>query len=80
MSKNMYWRPARTEATSIPDRLRQILVPKVFGSIPLPNDVASLDQLIIPYLQGLQDAGVEGAAHLIGAIRNHRVIDVWIDE
>lgn len=81
MSASMYWRPVRPkpEGTYVDDRLRHVLARRLWnqdGSLSASPDV--LDENMIPYLEGVRDAGVPAAQELIDAIKKHEVVEVWI--
>lgn len=75
MSANLCWKPVSKERETLPDALKFVLrdkygvteTPRVFGG----NQV--------PYLKGLEDAGVEGATELLKAIGEHGRVEVWLE-
>lgn len=44
-----------------------------------PDSPYRMDDDEVPYLTGLLDADVAGAADLIAALRQHRSVEVWIE-
>jgi hypothetical protein len=72
MSGSMYWKP-RAGGERVPQALKSALQ-KRYKEWPRDFDYA--DQ---KYLEGLCDAGVEGAADLIDAITTHGTITVYIE-
>lgn len=77
----MHWRPRpqKPEGEWVEDRLRHILARKLWdhdGSIA--DGPTALGRDMLPYLQGLADADVEGAAELIAAIQKYVEIEVEI--
>jgi hypothetical protein len=78
MSTNLYWRPI-SAGQQLPGQLKPFLAKRLWnsdGSISQEDIV--VDSELIPYLEGLADAGVEGAHQLIGAIQRHRNVYISI--
>lgn len=66
------------EGYSLPYELKRTLSRKLWdtdGSCGGGN--ASMTEADIPYLEGLRDAGVKGAADLIEILRKHGAILLW---
>lgn len=84
MSKNLYWRPAPKdpeETYGLGIELKMILARRFWnhdGSSK--GDKIEMNQAMLPYLMGLDDAGVQDAAELGEAIKKHRTVEIWIDE
>lgn len=82
MSSSMYWRPAPKEeppANDLPYALKRAVAQRFWhhdGS--LYGDDYELGKEDVSYLEGLADAGIDGAAELIEAIRQHGRVLVWI--
>jgi hypothetical protein len=82
MSFNLYWRPVKpTTAKSLPRDLKKPLAKRFFDSDgSLKGGPVTLTDKDSDYLEGLADAGVDGAEELIEAIRRHGAVEVYIDE
>lgn len=84
MSTNLYWRPAPREVPAprdLPEGLKKAIANRLWahdGS--LFGHEIELDERVVPYLDGLSDGSVDGADDLIGAIRAHGKVLVWIGE
>lgn len=78
----MYWRPAPKEeppAHDLPYELKRAVAQRFWGHDgTLHADDHLLSKEDVPYLEGLADAGVDGATELIEAIRQHGRLLVWI--
>lgn len=85
MSKDgLYWRPVPKplpEPDSLPDALRHMLSKryKDFGGW-MSGESMGMGEGHIPYLEGLRDAGVNGAQELINIIGEYGVVELWVDE
>lgn len=78
MSQSLYWRPAKPrKESSLPDTLKLILK-KRYETLDCANENDVLDAGALPYLEGLADAGVDGAKELIAAIKRHEQVEIWI--
>lgn len=79
MSSTLMWRPATPiEGSSLPFELKRTLSRKLWdtdGSIGGGDAMMTVSD--IPYLEGLRDAGVRGAAELIGIIEQHGAVLLW---
>ena len=71
MSTNLYWEPADRKMKDLPASLKFALRKRYGGTV---NE--TMTDRDIPYLEGLRDAGVEGAQALIEAIEKHEAISV----
>lgn len=83
MSLSMYWKPAHPAQTwpSLPYALKSAIARRFWdhdGS--MPGGGVELSHGDVSYLEGLNDAGVEGAHILIDAITQHRAVIVWIGD
>lgn len=82
MSSTLYWRPAPKDVPAprdLPTGLKWALARRLWGHDgSLNGDEIELDEAIVPYLEGLADGGVEGAADLIAALRAHGTVLLWI--
>jgi hypothetical protein len=78
----MYWRPAPKEEPPVQDlpyELKRAVAQRFWGHDgTLHGDDYALSKEDIPYLEGLADAGIDGATELIEAIRQHGRVLVWI--
>lgn len=73
MSSNLTWRPVHPAANeTLPDRLKFAL--KKRHGDPVETTLSSSD---IPYIEGLVDAGVEGAERLLEIICEVGEIEIW---
>lgn len=83
MSNDLYWRPAPKDlppARSLPHGLKARLARRLWGEdSPALGSTMDVDQHELPYLEGLADGGVDGAADLVDAIREHGTIQLWIE-
>ena len=78
MSSNLMWRPFKEASGSLPKELKRAISKRLWGSdgsCGIGDD--RVDESDIPYLEGLMDAGVKGAAELITLIRKHGEIQLW---
>jgi len=86
MSTSLYWTPAPRDvppAEGLPYELKKAIAQRLWGhdgSVYGEKVELSRATAIIPYLEGLADAGVDGAAELIRAINTHDSVLVWIGE
>lgn len=82
MSTSLYWRPVPQDtppARDLPYDLKKAISQRFWGHDgSLYGDEVELTQAHVMYLEGLRDAGVDGAADLIAAIRAHGAIELWI--
>lgn len=81
MSASMYWRPVKPkpEGEYVDDALRHILARALWDQDGSDSvQPYQLDSSDTPYLRGLRDGGVPGAAELIDAIAKHGTIEIWI--
>lgn len=82
MKTNLYWRPVQpTRSHQLPHALKSILARRYWGQggVAEPDSPYRMDDDEVPYLTGLLDADVAGAADLIAALRQHRSVEVWIE-
>jgi hypothetical protein len=75
MSTHLYWEPSSRKKKSLPTGLKWAFQKRFNGSIH-----AMLCTNDIPYLEGLRDAGIEGAQELIDAIDQYECIDLIEEE
>jgi len=78
MSSNLYWRPVDVNAERLPKSLKFAISRRLWdtdGSCGSGEAVMSVND--IPYLEGLRDAGVDGAKELIGHIEKHGAVILW---
>lgn len=82
MSASLHWRPvAREPHPTLPYALRRVLGTKLWGEGEFGvNSPVEVGKSLLPYLEGLADAGVDGAAELVAIIRQHGVVELWIGE
>lgn len=73
---NLYWLPVSPKrGKGLPDKLKFVLRERFEYPVRV-----EFDEHTIGYLQGLHDAGVEGAEELIEAIEKHGRIQVFESE
>ena len=73
MSMNLYWRPVPTNKIGLDDALKFALRKRYGGCV----GGVTMDYNDIGYLNGLKDAGIDGAETLIDAIEKHDEIYVF---
>lgn len=79
MSTTLYWRPVNPVGGDLPYDLKRILAKKYWNS-----DGTSVEEEIqlalgdLSYLEGLADAGIPGASVLIGLIKRHIKVVLFI--
>lgn len=82
MSSSLYWRPAPKNvppARDLPESLKKRISQRLWGHDgSLNGDEIEIGKEMLPYLEGLDDAGAEGAADLIAAINAHGRVLLWI--
>jgi hypothetical protein len=75
MSAHLMWEPTDRPRKRLPDALKYAL-----ERSPAGRDTRHFGEDSLSYLEGLRDAGVEGAQELIDAIENYGDITVtWED-
>jgi hypothetical protein len=72
MSANLKWTPSKHTGHDLPDALRFALEKNPSG-----NDRRHFGEASIPYLEGLRDAGIDGAQQLIDAIEKCGDVEVY---
>jgi hypothetical protein len=72
LSNHLHWRPV-TAGTRLHDDLKPYLAKRLWDSDGLTerHDIV-VDTELLPYLEGLRDAGIIGAGDLIAAIKRHQ--------
>ena len=79
MSSNLMWKPVIVhDGYCLPQKLKFVISRKLWdtdGSCGAGEVVIS--ERDIPYLEGLRDAGIDGADVLIEAIKKHGVVSLW---
>ncbi len=78
MSSTLCWKPETAAEGSLPYELKRAISRKLWdtdGSCGGGEIVVKAD--LIPYLEGLRDAGIEGADELIRLITEHGRIVLW---
>lgn len=85
MSASMYWRPVpvKPDGEPVDDDLMYLLRRRLWddetSQEPRSGCELEIGHELIPYLEGLADGNVDGAAELIEAIRRHKSIQIWIE-
>ena len=72
MSSTLYWRPVEDYGKTLPDDLK-FKLREYFG---MSTVMETLDKSDVPYLTGLKQCGVRGAAELIKAIKAHGEVEI----
>jgi hypothetical protein len=65
---NLHWRPVKGGKEVGGGAIRELLMDRK----------RFWDASDVPYLQGLRDGGVDGAAELIEAIKKHQEIELYV--
>ncbi len=83
MSLSLHWRPAQPAQSwpRLPYALKSVIARRLWGhdgSVPGEETLVGLSE--IDYLDGLADAGVDGALELRNAIKNYGAVFVWIGD
>lgn len=82
MSKSLHWKhvPKEPEDNYLSDALKAKLAQRYwqYGG-PLGGDPVEVNIRNIPYLQGLADCGIEDADTLIGLIREHGAVLLYME-
>ena len=79
MSSSLKWRPAMSQSRTLPRPLKYPLSRRLWdtdGSTGHGDAVVTVEEHL-PYLEGLRDAGVEGAQELIDILNKHVAVIVW---
>jgi hypothetical protein len=78
----MYWRPAPKDVPPVeelPYQLKKAVAQRLWGHDgSLYGDAVMIGKSMVDYLEGLADAGIDGAADLIAAINEHGAVVIWI--
>jgi hypothetical protein len=82
MKTTPHWRPAPKDAPppgELPEALGKAIERRLWDDYGhLREEVFEVGFEIIPYLEGLEDGNVDGAAELLAAIREHDRVWLWI--
>ncbi len=82
MSTDLWYRPVPKDqppAETLPYPLKRAIARRYWDHDgTLCGDELEFTAADVPYLEGLADGGVEGARELIGAIREHGAVILWI--
>lgn len=80
MSLDLYYSPGLREPDSLPKALKYVLGRRLWGEeVHLQSPPQTVDKTLIPYLEGLRDAGTDGAQRLIDLIEKYGSVRLWID-
>jgi hypothetical protein len=71
MSSTLYWVPTPRDRKPLPDRLKHALQKRY--SSPLHTKITGAE---CDYLEGLRDAGIDGAEELLEAVLQHGEIEL----
>lgn len=79
VSRSLYWRPVPKNPPpyDVPDDLEDVLRRRYWEEWPdigPRSEPREMGENAIAWLEGLRDAGLEGATELIAAIREHGMI------
>lgn len=74
MSTSLYWRPVSKDYESLPDQLKQALRK---GGETDGTHKRTIDTNECRYLDGLIDAGVDGAKDLKDAVCEYGEVEIW---
>lgn len=78
MSSSLMWRPVVVDATPLPKSLKFSLSRRLWDTDGSCGEGAiTVSANLVPYLEGLRDAGVDGANELIKAIETHGSVVLW---
>jgi hypothetical protein len=79
VSSALMWRPiVPTQGRQLPFALKKTLSRKLWGTDgSCGGGEAVMTSADIPYLEGLRDAGVDGAEQLIDIINKHVMVALW---
>lgn len=82
MSRSLYWRPVVEQPKHpLPAELKRAVAQRLWKHDGAPaGEDRELGEDFIPCLEELERAGVRGAADLIGVIREHGRVIVWIGD
>jgi hypothetical protein len=75
MSMNLYWQPITDNWRWLPYALKRVISDKFFNGV---GGSLTMGETLLPWLQGLADAGVEGSPELMGAIEKHGLIEIEV--
>ena len=77
MSSTLTWKPVIEESNDLPDELKRVISRKLWDTDgSCGNGPVMVDKEILPYLEGLRDAGVKGADDLIAIILQYGQIEL----
>lgn len=78
MSSTLVWRPDTNESNPLPDGLKYTLSKKLWGTDgSCGGEPMRIGGSFVPYLEGLRDAGIDGAEELIDIIDRYGSVIVW---
>ncbi len=78
MSSSLMWKPVQDAEGSLPYELKVTLSRKLWDTDgSCGGGVVTVNSSLIPYLEGLRDAGTKGADELIRLIKEHGEIELW---
>ncbi len=78
MSSTLMWRPANSDGNSLPYDLKKVISRRLWDTDgSCGSGVATVNETDIEYLEGLQDAGIDGASELIKIIQEHGDVQLW---
>jgi len=75
MSSTLMWRPPH-RGKELPDALKYALC-KRWADQSIRTVFSNEDGCDMAYLQGLRDAGVDGAQELLDAVKRYGEVEVW---
>lgn len=78
MGSNLLWKPKVTEGEPLPYKLKRVISRKLWDTDGSCGEgEATVDESLLPYLEGLKDAGIDGAEELIDIINTHKEVVLW---
>lgn len=83
MSTDLHWMPAPKDQPPpeiLGSALKRCLARRLWGHDgSLRGETVEVHESLLPYLEGLVDGKVDGAAELVAAIREHGAVLLWIE-
>jgi len=78
VTSSLMWKPVLPAGGDLPDELKRTLSRKLWDTDgSYGGGTCVVDASLLPYLEGLRDAGTKGAAQLIKLIQKHGEVELW---
>jgi len=78
MSSTLMWKPLTGAQGSLSYELKRVISKRLWDTDgSCGGGVATMNSTDLDYLQGLMDAGIEGADEIIDLIHEHGDIQLW---